>query len=138
MFKHSIVRIVFCTVCHIEIVLNVCGTTAEMESLLLDNPSGLPPIWDVLYYEGIRGNHILFSQSDVKMFEASGKHQGSKETMWSPATLSDVVYDLLSQGSVSDMKIFISLQPKSIRAAVYRLYSRWLEAWGLELKKSLS
>ncbi|MFK7826508.1 MAG: hypothetical protein AB8G05_20350 [Oligoflexales bacterium] len=107
------------------------------EQLLTENPGNLPPLWHVLYYEGIRGHHILFAPGDMDRFDRQpGLFRFSDDETRDRFT--SLMTEFLQQPSLSEMKLFIQSQPFQMREAIYRFYKGWLRRWGDHLKTVLN
>ena len=88
------------------------------EKLMLPNP------WQTIYYEGIRGNHLLFTKEDQQSFRAA------KEVVKMPAEpLGDFVISLANYRNVSDLRLAINRMPYKKRAVLYSLYERAIRQW---------
>ena len=105
------------------------------EQFLSSNPSlGLPPAWQVIYQEGIRGNHILFSKDDVQAFRDSAVLNDSIEES---DALADVAYEVMTAASFSAMTEIIDRCALGVRLSLFRIYQRCISLWSQHLKVSM-
>ena len=83
----------------------------------------IPPLWNVIYYEGIYGNHILFSNDEVLEFE---KKEGPSvsESGW----LENVGFEIFKLESVGEISKLLNQISKDQRMQVYCLYKQWLRS----------
>ena len=83
----------------------------------------IPPLWQVIYYEGIHGHHILFSPSDLSMFENfDARTIGQVDQK----QVSKIGYSLLKCRSFREMVVIIDKWEVGIRWQIFRLYKQWL------------
>ena len=109
----------------------------QTESLFLDvyKTNHLSPLFDVIYQEGVRGNHILFNPDDLqkwsvlrmKLPSAEAKERASEEfrSLFLKSTyreMCDVIDDLSAES----------------RYWFFRLYLRLIESLRLDVKSSLN
>ena len=100
-----------------------------MEGLIQQSYSSseLPPLWEVIYQEAVRGHHLLFSRSDVERFETESKvHQLKDEDL---ENLEDLVVKLIECSDLSIMSRMIDDLPLSKRRVLYQLYQHALWVW---------
>ncbi len=101
--------------------------------------SKLPPLWQLIYNEGIRGNHLLFKAVDANKFD-------DQEPDYDGAELEDeskmerfqkIIVSIISKSDLADMSQIIESLSDDFKIAVYVYYKRMLKAWGAYLKLSL-
>lgn len=90
-------------------------------------PLRLSPLWQVLYYEGMHGNHILFSPADVAEFENSTLPAALAYPI-EKKTTAELYLRLIKAASYQDLTQWIDSLTKADRQLVYRLYQQWLQA----------
>lgn len=91
----------------------------------------MPPLWGVIYYEGIHGNHILFSPHEVLAFEAfTLVEEDHQQGLW----LEDAGFALSSHNSYRDMVDYLARLSFGQRQRVYQLYKSWLAHMSQYLK----
>ena len=99
-----------------------------LESFFISNyhDSNLPPLWQVIYQEAIRGHHLLFQKQDIERF---GLEETSTTTQiddsWSD-DLEPVVLDLLHASDLGEMVDLIDDLAISQRRQLFRLYKHAL------------
>jgi hypothetical protein len=110
-------------------------TTLSGES----SPWHLPPLWQIIYNEGIHANHILFDRSDLLLFETSlAKNHLAMLSPEEAKLLEETFLDLISCHSVGLMRQTISGLDSESRVKIFQLYKHLLQYWTDFLKKSLN
>ena len=94
---------------------------------LLDTypPSGLYGLWNVIFQEGVRGNHFLFDA-----IKPSGVPSGLE--------LDEVWAKLLSCENLNEAKNHLSAQAPHTFEDVKKVYHVWLHTTSQELKSALN
>jgi len=116
---------------------------------MMATPNGfewLPQIWHVIYEEGIRGNHILFQDSDLIAFRqsmAQGKNSWASELNGEIAEKMDERIEaqairLLRINNIDVIRRRVQLLPQDKKLALFMIYQCGLELWGSALKRSLN
>jgi len=98
----------------------------------------LPPLWQVIYQEAIRGHHILFQRADVERFEAA---EGVSEPWLDSAfteELEGLVVDLAGSADLQEMVHIIDDLPEATRRNLYYMYRRVLWMWRCYVKDQLN
>lgn len=99
---------------------------AILESFITSNYASvrLPPLWQVIYYEAIRGHHLLFKRDDVAIFEAEN------EAIWSDDLLDEQIERLLlrliASPDLQSMIKIIDAQTLTTRQSLFNVYLRVL------------
>ncbi len=99
------------------------------------NVPWLPPLWQVIYSEGIRGNHLLFDKLEVEAFDRTRQltltHRmtADGDTTPSETHLEDVVLQLTCCADLSSMIKVVSAQNFETKANLFQLYLRTLDLW---------
>ncbi len=111
------------------------------EGILHDNlmhSARLPQHLEVIFHEGVRGNHLLFSEED-----ASESHMAS--TLALEARHSDhckrveeVGVQLFTQSDLSNMRNLIRELATDDRKRLFRIYQRMIASWQSHIKSSLN
>lgn len=97
----------------------------------------LPLVLEIIFREGVRGNHILFEHDDVDGFsqlERSG-HEPLTLPQWS---LEEIGMRLLSQPDLSGMRRMIGELARPQRQQLYRVYCGLLSSWQSHVKTQLN
>jgi len=100
-----------------------------------DQAPQLPLLWQILFQEGVRKNHILFSKEEVESFDFSSKEmitEDEKEILESAAS------QLLQAPDFRTMKNTIAECSPRIKRNLFVIYQSFLESWGNFMKNSLN
>lgn len=84
----------------------------------------LPPLFEVIYQEGVRNNHILFNPSDLKVWNSNRFRKISQKSVESA---SEVFASLFSCATFSEMCEKIDVVPEDERYLIYRIYLNFME-----------
>ena len=98
----------------------------------------LPQIWHVIYEEGIRGNHILFQDSDltsIRQAMTQGKLDWTTEL---DGEIEDRAVKLLRINNIEIIRRRVHLLSQDEKLALFLVYQCGLELWGSALKRSLN
>jgi len=120
-------------------------TAMSNQSPLLENviqlsyhSENLPPLWQVIYQEAIRGHHLLFHPTHVERYEIAV----NSPSFWLDESLTDeletVVVQIVSCSDLQDMVRVIDALPDSQRQSLYFLYRRVLWTWRNYVKDQLN
>ena len=100
--------------------------------------STLPPLWEVIYQEAMRGHHLLFQRGDVERYDAIGIVRAT----WQDETLTDelelTVLKVIGSNELQDMVKVIDGLPDDQRASLYAFYRRALFMWQHYMKARLN
>jgi hypothetical protein len=108
------------------------------EQFLSSNPSlGLPPTWQVIYQEGIRGNHILFSKNDVSSFRENSDLLDLSQATENCEAIAEAAYEVMTAASFPAMTEIIDKCELEIRHGLFRVYQRCIRLWSQHLKISM-
>jgi hypothetical protein len=111
-------------------VLLMRPSSSLLESLIQQNYSEteLPPLWQVIYQEAIRGHHLLFKRADVDLFETiqMNAHTADYGVFES---LEEIVVDLVSSNDLNTMIQIIDALPITQRHSLFLFYQRALWIW---------
>ncbi|MBM4251057.1 MAG: hypothetical protein FJ146_03725 [Deltaproteobacteria bacterium] len=101
-----------------------------LENLIQQNYSGveLPPLWQVIYQEAMRGHHLLFQRSDVELFE-SLKSTYELTELASLSHIEENVMEILCCHDLDSMVRVIDAMPIGQRHLLFVLYQRALKLW---------
>ena len=111
------------------------------ESLIQANYPGanLPPLWQVIYQEAMRGHHLLFRRDDVETYEALDA--ATTDSRNYDIELSDeleiAVLKVVGCADLSAMVKVIDTLPGTTRRALYQFYKRALWIWRNYVKDNL-
>jgi hypothetical protein len=84
--------------------------------------SQLPLFWEVVYQEGLRGNHIPFLGTDPKDFA----HGPVSADLTAAA---EIVYQLLSRTTFSELQRSVARLDIQQKRDVFAVYKHLLRAW---------
>lgn len=113
--------------------------SALRENILLETyfNAPLPPLWEVVFQEAIRGHHLLFSKPDIENFE-SGRIKVELMTEEESEQLADLVVAIAHCSDLQSMIDMIEAQTAQARYALYNLYKKMLSVWGNYRKQLLN
>ncbi len=99
----------------------------------------LPPVWQIIYNEGIRSNHILFDQEDIERFESEELvYQSGELSKSDRKLLEDVIVKVAQADSLAQMRGLIAQLEFYSRAKIFNFYKHLLDIWSYWLKRSLN
>jgi len=113
---------------------------ATSESIIQEiyQSHALPPLWEVVYQEGIRGNHFIFGQEDLRAFEDALCGSADIGQGFGTRGIEEMVIPILKSASLQDVrKILLSMSFEQ-KLDLYVLYRRALEFWAFHLKTVLN
>jgi hypothetical protein len=87
--------------------------------------SQLPHFWEVVYQEGLRGNHIPFLGADPREY-------GHGPVSTDLTAAAEIVYQLLSRSTVSELQRCIALLDIQQKRDVFAVYKHLLRAWNTQ------
>ncbi len=99
--------------------------------------SSLPPLWEVIYQESVRGHHLLFRKADVELFDTVSE----QEAVYDAAMTEEIeliVLKVLASNELQDMVKVIDSQPLASRRALFAFYKRSLWLWSNYVKSQLN
>lgn len=110
------------------------------ESLIHSNYPDLniPPLWQVLYQEAIRGNHLIFDKNECEQFEAE---RTSFSYSWEELVdeeIEEIVSHLAGCADLREMMDIIDAQTLEIRKTLYFLYVELLVIWKHYLRSQMN
>ncbi|MCB9228360.1 MAG: hypothetical protein H6618_01990 [Deltaproteobacteria bacterium] len=107
--------------------------TEEWAKLLCPD---LPPLWQVLYFEAMHGNHILFYPDTPDSF--SGEDLESDSTSGLPEDVNRRLVEsgagLLGAGTLGEMWDIVRKLDRREKAYLFRLYMNWLAELQLRIR----
>ena len=95
----------------------------------------LPLLWQILYHEGMRSNHLLFSKEEVESFDFSPGESISEDEK---STLETVASEMFKSSDLSAMKRSIAGCSPRIKKNLFVIYQNFLFGWGKILRNSLN
>jgi hypothetical protein len=116
------------------------SSPAILENFIELNYPGvnLPPLWQVIYQEAIRGHHLLFRRGDVERYEAATR----VEDLWSDQAITDelelVTLRLVGCADLQAMIRVIDGLADGTRQSLYMMYRRVLWMWRNYIKDQLN
>lgn len=98
--------------------------SSVLESFLVNSyhETNLPPLWQVLYQEAIRGHHLLFKKADIERYESVPWAAQTAVTVDIGEELEQIVMELLSCSDLTPMIDIIEALEDDERQVLYRLY----------------
>lgn len=97
----------------------------------------LPPTWQVIYNEGIRGNHILFAENDIQLFQNQVTDLSDEANQPAESEVVDIAFRVMVASSFEEMYEVISSASLEIRMQLFVVYQRLLIVWSEYLKVNL-
>ena len=107
-------------------------------TLMSSQGKSLPPLWQVIYYEAVRGHHILFDHLDVveaRQLESKPSQTISAEEL---EQLCESVVTIISCSDLASMRRAIKECPDCLRHQLFTIYRHFVEAWRQHLKCHLN
>lgn len=98
----------------------------------------LPPLWQVIYQEAIRGHHLLFRPSDVQRFERDAENNDAVIDTEFTEELELVALKLVECADLQAMVNVIDAMADSSRRSLYFMYRRVLWMWRNYVKEQLN
>jgi hypothetical protein len=89
----------------------------------------LPPLWEVLYQEAVRGNHMLFRKSDVELFELESEDMDFLNDQLLSEELELGALKVIACPDLQGMITVIDAMPYAARRNLYFMYRRVLWMW---------
>ena len=113
---------------------------ATSESIISEiyQSHALPPLWEVVYQEGIRGNHFLFTQDDLRAFEDALCGQALIGEGFGSRGVEELVIPILESANLQEIRKILSSLTFDQKLDLFVLYKRALEFWGFHLKTVLN
>jgi hypothetical protein len=99
--------------------------------------SALPPLWEVIYQEAVRGHHLLFNRRDVELFDTVAESEAMYDDVLS-AEIEIVVLKVMACSELGDMVKVIDAQPYQTRRSLFAFYKRSLWLWSNYVKSQLN
>ncbi len=95
------------------------------------NVPWLQPLWSMLYNEGIRGNHLLFSKDEIEMFSGDQEVSNSKylSEHGDNPLLQEVLYQLICCPDLRSMINLLKDQSYEVKKQTFTFYLRTLDHW---------
>jgi len=98
----------------------------------------LPPLWQVLYQEAVRGNHMLFRRTDVERYDATLINPD----MWADAEIGEdfetLVLRLVGCADLQSMIRVVDSLVDDRRRELYFMYRRIIWVWCNHIKNQLN
>ena len=100
----------------------------------------LQPMWSMLYNEGIRGNHLLFSKDDLEMFESDSDVNNNKylSENGNDPLLQEILFQLICCSDLRSMINLLKDQSYDIKKQTFGFYLRTLDHWKILRAKRLN
>ncbi len=96
-----------------------------------------PPIWQVIFQEGMRANHILFDPKDIKIFDTESAKEIKTPKKPEQTKIMDAALEILKASELNSMRSSISELNLSQRRTLYHLYRKRLSSWQSDMKSWL-
>jgi hypothetical protein len=112
----------------------------SLESLIQQNYPGpaLPPLWEVIYQEAVRGHHLLFKKVDAERFDAEMHDIEFWNEEDDASDLEITALKVISCPDLQTMVKTIDLLSTGRRRQLYSFYKRALQMWGCYVKSHLN
>lgn len=94
------------------------------------------PVWQVLYYEAIRGNHSLLFRSEIAS-KLSG-FKGEMLTLERKQELAKIFSKLLLANTLDEMRVHLGRQNEHDQVWLYLIYLRKVDQMKETLRSSMS
>ncbi len=111
-----------------------------LENLMEQNYPGmnLPPLWQVIYQESMRGNHLLFQKNDVERYDQATSDHEAWLTEDLASNMEVVALKIIACSELAHMvKIIDSLEDKT-RFNLYVMYRRVIWMWRNYIKNKMN
>ncbi len=99
--------------------------------------SPLPKLWQIIYQEAIRGNHILFEQNDVERFSTATLSEQECPKSFE-TSIEEIICSILYSNNLTQMKAIICSCPFAVRRTIFGVYNWAIKHAGSELKQYLN
>lgn len=100
--------------------------------------TNLPPLWQVIYQEAVRGHHLLFNRHDVEQFDQELVPLEKSAELQIPDEVETIVLHIVECADLQSMVKVIDRQPVRLRRSLYQLYKRVLWMWRHYVKDQLN
>jgi len=99
----------------------------------------LPPLWQVIYHEAMRGHHILFDKEKVSYLEETLQKIIPSLTFEVPHnTVVETAITVMRLNSLSEMREYLNKLPDDFYHFFYRTYLYLLENMRFYVKSQLN
>lgn len=113
---------------------------AFIQSQFYGSGLDLPPLWQVIYQEAMRGHHLLFNRQDAERYETELMHESAE--MWASEAMTDelemIVLKIIGCAELKDMVKVIDGLGEETRQNLYVFYRRVLWMWRNYVKERLN
>lgn len=100
----------------------------------------LPPLWQVIYQEAMRGHHLLFKRPDAERYDSALSRESSD--LWASEAMSDelevIVLKIIGCSELKDMVKVVDGLAEETRKNLYVFYRRVLWMWRNYVKERLN
>jgi hypothetical protein len=94
----------------------------------------LSPLWQVIYQEAYRANHLIFDKDDLQKFD----HDQSKFPIGQSDALAKTMIELFSCNDLTSLREYVCDLPYRRRRYVYLVYLRYLDSWRFQFRQGLN
>ena len=101
-------------------------------------PLPLPMVWRVVYYEAIRGNHILWDKNDLEAVAKFYNEPNVKLNAADQIAMTKFGSKFFQSADFGEMKNMVQALPAHHKAIAFLLYRRAINSWQAWLKKNLN
>lgn len=116
------------------------SSTPFLENFIHQNYPGvgLPPLWEVIYQEAIRGHHLLFRKDEVEKFDSElcGTDAGFDQAF--SDEIEGIVVAVVEAADLQGMIDVIDSLREETRKNLYFMYRRVLWMWRNYVKEQLN
>lgn len=95
----------------------------------------LPMLWQVLFQESSRSNHILFDKSEIEGFDFSSNQ---KLTENEQEILEMAAADMITAGDITAMRAAVARCTPDLRKHLFVLYQSFMQSLGTMIRESLN
>lgn|GEM_PF-1260068 len=110
----------------------------EHFAMLTEYMQTLSPNWRAIYYEAVRGNHILFEQSDLNAFANLSAQTPSATNANRSVRVIKTAAKLIASPSLQSMRDEIAPLSLEEKFFLFRIYNRYLSDLKTRVKSSLN
>lgn len=122
-----------------ELIMNQNKKKVDFVLLTNQQPENetLPPLWQTIYYEAVRSNHIMFEQNDVRSFTAETAEKMLSLNADERSNICDASMRILNASDLGSMREAIAELPYKQKKVLFAIYSNALLKFKEESKQNL-
>ncbi len=108
-----------------------------MQDSFFGDTNSVPFLWQVIYHEATRSNHLVFDREDIEKFDKDSSRFPSAEQQGQDR-VSEVMMDLLSCNELDKIQNTIRALTYTERKQVFSIYMSFIDRWRYQIKQSLN